>query len=473
MFVFRNSPMVLLILILCFSLAYVLYKIIENKLQLKNKLVENNVDQLTGLPNRKQMVQKIDQYLLRNERFAIVFLQLERFKQMNNVFGEPFADRFLKKAAQKLSRNMKENWEIGKLHGSQFCVIVPYFKADDDLILAIKHILMLMDDKFIIDRYKIPSNIRIGISLANKDGMNGEDLINNARIALCKEVNCTKRYRFFNKNMNNSELEAWQIEEGLKNALINDGLVLHYQPQIDISTGELCGVEALVRWSNNHTNSYPPAKFIPIAEKTGLIVDLGKWVLTKACEQIKIWQDQGINGINMSVNVSVLQLLHGDFVNYLDKVIDRFDIQPERLTLELTESTLINDEKVIPMLNEIKARGVKLAIDDFGTGYSSLSYLVDLPVDFLKIDREFINRIIKDNRTSFIVESIINVATAVGVKIVAEGIETRQQYEMLKNWNCHIAQGYLISRPLETNKVVEKFDLIHYKPKKHFLKQVK
>lgn len=464
LYIFNEKFFLSLFLSICLIGFYIVYRLTKKKYKKLDTLIySTDVDPITELPNRQWIVKRVDHHLKENRSNAVVFIQFERFKQINDVFGEPFGDRFLVAVSKKLTNLLQPNWEIAKLHGSHFCIVM----NDIDDRKKIKHwatyISEQMETKIKIENYEVHSNVRIGIAIGPEDGNCGDELIKNARIAICKETNCLEKIRFFHKEMMEIAQETWMIEDGLYQALLNDELVIHYQPQVDFVSGKTIGVEALIRWNHPLYGMISPGKFIPIAEKTGLIDEIGKWVLENACKQIKEWEKNGFSKLNMSVNVSIHQLISGDFVQTLLTVLEKTNIRPQQLTLEITESTLINDKKIIPMLHAMKELGVKLAIDDFGTGYSSLCYLAELPVDFIKIDRHFIDNISHNEKALMIVESIIEIADSLGARTIAEGVETIEQYELLKKKNCHYAQGYFISRPIEPSRIV--WNLIQFKGK--------
>jgi EAL domain-containing protein (putative c-di-GMP-specific phosphodiesterase class I) len=295
----------------------------------------------------------------------------------------------------------------------------------------------------------------MGISIYHNDGEDAYTLIKNADIAMyaAKEEG-RNSYQLFTSSMNDTIAKRLMLENKLRKALVNEEFLLHYQPQVDSISGEVNGVEALVRWQDPKEGLIPPGEFIPVAEDTGLIVPIGEWVLREACKQNKMWQDKGLKHIAMAVNISMLQFRQKEFVDTVSRALKETGLDPKYLELELTESIVMEDiEATIKTLHELKAKGIRLSIDDFGTGYSSLSYLKRMPIDMLKIDRSFVMDITVDANDAAIARATIQLAQSMDLEVIAEGVETREQLELLCNLQCNKIQGYLFSKPLPSHEI--------------------
>ncbi|SJZ83336.1 putative bifunctional diguanylate cyclase/phosphodiesterase [Selenihalanaerobacter shriftii] len=307
-----------------------------------------------------------------------------------------------------------------------------------------------------INEYEIIITPSIGISVYPEDGNNADELIRYADIAMYSNKKKKKvDYKFYDSNLNVILLQKAKIENRLRHAMENNELRLHYQPQINLNTGKIIGVEALIRWQNSELEHVSPGEFIPIVEESGLIKPIGKWVLQTACKQNKAWQDAGLPPINMSVNVYKNQLFNKGFLKTVNQVLEKIQLEPKYLELEITERNRKNIEELSHMLKKLKEIGVNIALDDFGTGYSSLSILDDIPLNNLKIDRSFIQDISKDKNKTALVKNIINIGNDLNLNIIAEGIETVEQQIFLKQHNCNIGQGYLFAHPLSVKEVEE------------------
>lgn len=414
-------------------------------------------DSLTGLPNREYIISKIEECMPFQQSAMVILVNFDRFSRINDVLGQKVGDQFLVSAAKTLEGIKETNWELGRITADEFAFIVKNANSRLAILRVVHKILKEAYTTLKLADYEFRLGVRLGIVLINKDEKNADEVLTNAKLAMNSIKDKEKRYEFYSEKINKEALESLMIENDLVKAISDNELVLHYQPQVDIEKGIVTGVEALVRWNHPQLGMLPPYKFISIAEQTGSIEQLGKWVIKEACRQLKIWNSKGVTDLNMSVNLSVRQLLHSQFFNELKHAIDESQIDPSKLTLELTESMTMEYTIIEPILTRIKNLGIKIAIDDFGTGYSSLSYLTRLPFDYLKIDRMFIQDLLNDKNSLTIVETIIAMANQLGAVTIAEGVETKQQCELLREKKCNNIQGYLISKPIAPNEFYEQY----------------
>jgi diguanylate cyclase (GGDEF)-like protein/PAS domain S-box-containing protein len=411
-------------------------------------------DPLTGLPNRTMLADRLEQALAHADRtqsmVAMLFLDLDRFKTINDSLGHPVGDALLQEVTARLKTSVRETDTISRLGGDEFVVVITDLQDEGTASAVAQKILDITRSPFSIDGHSLSTSISIGITLFPADGSDFDTLLKKADIAMYHAKDAGRNtYRFFTEQMNVNALERLLIQNRLAQALEKEEFVLHYQPQVALGTGRIIGAEALVRWRNPELGLVPPDRFIPMAEENGAILTIGDWVLREACRQAKAWKDEGLGSFPMAVNISTLQLQHGDFAERVLNIIAETGHDPAMLELEFTESILIQDiERVLSQVSRLKAAGITLAIDDFGTGYSSLSYLKRLNVDRLKIDRSFIRDISTDPDDAAIVRAITQMARSLRLKILAEGAETTEQTRFLLAEGCDEVQGFLYSRPL-------------------------
>ncbi|MBI2306199.1 MAG: EAL domain-containing protein [Rhodocyclales bacterium] len=411
-------------------------------------------DPLTGLPNRATLADRLEQALAHADRsgnqVALLFLDLDRFKTINDSLGHPVGDALLQELTRRLKAAMRETDTISRLGGDEFVVLIGNLNDANTAAEIAEKILDLAHRPFTIDSHTLTTSISIGITLFPDDGRDFETLLKKADVAMYHAKDAGRNtYRFFTEQMNAHALERLLIQNHLQQAIAKNEFVLHFQPQVALDTGRIIGVEALVRWRNPDLGMVPPDRFIPMAEENGAIVSIGDWVLREACRQAKAWHDEGLDPIPVAVNISALQLKHGDFVERVLRILDETGHDPAMLELEFTESVLIQDiDRVLGQVRQLKAHGITVAIDDFGTGYSSLSYLKRLDVDRLKIDRSFIRDIGSDPDDAAIVRAVTQMARSLRLKILAEGAETAEQTRFLLAEGCREVQGFLYSRPL-------------------------
>ncbi|MBL4935538.1 EAL domain-containing protein [Clostridium sp. YIM B02515] len=428
--------------------------ITERKLSEKQIKQIAYFDVVTNLPNRYYFMQKFKEILsskcLCNKNSALMFLDLDEFKRINDTLGHDKGDYLLKEIAIRLNDSIPLNSIAGRFGGDEFLVLIPEFDDIKELEVICNNLLNMFKEPFIIDGALNYVTTSIGISIAPIDGEKPEVLLKNADTAMYRAKEQGKnQYCFFSYSMGKELVKKITIENNLRDALENKEFELYYQPQVNLFNGKVEGMEALIRWNNKELGFVPPNNFIPIAEKTGLIVPIGNWVLETACKQNRLWLDKGLSYNSIAVNVSCIQFIRHDFIDKVNDILTSENLQSIFLEIEITESLLMDStEDNINKLKDLKAMGVKISLDDFGTGYSSLNYLRQLPINVLKIDKSFVQEICDNTEQRLIVDVIINLSHKLGYKVVAEGVETKVQLELLKDMGCDIGQGYYFSRPV-------------------------
>ncbi|NHN32806.1 sensor domain-containing protein [Paenibacillus agricola] len=421
-------------------------------------------DILTGLPNgiyfhdvANEAVATATMY---GKRFAILYIGINQIKEVNDKFGQGQVDLLLVEVSKKLVLCLPENGSLFRIGGHEFVVLLTDTGCEEAVS---SHIFQTLAYQTIrIQGQPVEVNCSIGISVYPKDGMNPEELLKNADIARDSARRTEEPYCFFNPELLQSAISHIEMKYRLREALENEEFVLHYQPQVNIESGRVIGAEALLRWQHPDFGLVMPNEFIPLAEQTGIIGDIGEWVLLTACHQNARWQRQSDSKIRVAVNLSASQLFQAGFADMVSGVLRKTGLDPDCLELEITESMMIDTEKAIKILNELKSIGVHISIDDFGTGYSSLQYLRILPVDKLKIDRSFLTNVKDHSSDTAIVSAIIAMAQHLGLKVIAEGVETKEQLEFLRKERCDEIQGFLISKAVPANDW-EKLSLLSYK----------
>ncbi|MDB5761988.1 MAG: hypothetical protein JWQ21_983 [Herminiimonas sp.] len=411
-------------------------------------------DPLTGLPNRvllnDRMQHAIDQARRRQSRVGILLMDLNRFKVINDSLGHNKGDILLCTIADRLKGAMREVDTVARLGGDEFVVLLENLNAADDLSLVAQNLLALVAQPVVLDNESITVSTSIGASIYPQDGNDTATLLKNADLAMydAKESGSSV-FRPYSPEMNTRAVGRLARENGLRQALERGELVLHYQPRLDIGKNRIVGIEALVRWDHPEKGLIFPVNFIPLAEEIGVIDAIGKWVLLEACRQLKAWQDAGLLSVNVSVNVSAVQLRSDTICSTISHALAATGLDPGFLDLEITESSLMqNIDDTQEKLLDIRRLGVSLSIDDFGTGYSSLSYLKRLPIDTLKIDKSFIREVVQNSDDSAIVTATIAMAHSMNLKVVAEGVTTFDQMRFLESCGCDEIQGYLLCQPL-------------------------
>jgi len=421
-------------------------------------------DSLTGLPNRLLFLDRLEQSMKVSERkeqqIAILLIDLDRFKNINDSLGHHVGDELLIYVARLIERCVRDMDTVARLSGDEFAIIVENPECCEKLAIVAQRILDAFLAPIVLSEHQTYSSCSIGITVYPPDATEGAILLKNADIAMYEAKRKGRgRYHFYAKEMDGIALRRHQLENGIHSALINDEFSLYYQPQICLETGKITCLEALIRWQDPIKGLVSPGEFIPLAEETALILKIDNWVLHRACQQCRTWLDSGYSEIKVAINISGLQFKQPDFVDLIDKVLLESGIPASCLELELTEGHLMdNIETTINTLMKLKERGVGLAIDDFGTGYSSLSYLKNFPIDRVKIDQSFVRSLPSKDSDIAIVGAIVALAQSLDMKVIAEGVETLEQLEILKNKNCLEMQGYFFSRPCRLDDLKQLLD---------------
>ncbi len=411
-------------------------------------------DELTGLPNRQLLKDRLEQQLVHARRDetngAILFLDLDRFKEINDVFGHSVGDIVLTQTAERIVNEVRDTDTVARLGGDEFVVVMPHLASGDALRMAASRILTRLAEPFPVRGTNHFLSASIGIVMFPEDGGSVETLLKNADAAMYRAKDAGRsRFEFFSKKLNAESRRKIKLERDLRLAFENDQLEVYYQPQFDLTDGVIWGAEALMRWRHGEQGFVPPSEFIQLAEDSGLIVDMGRWIMEKTCVDLRAIMDMGLHPGSMSINVSARQLREGNFTSDVLDVLQRHDIQPGYLQLEITETTVAqNRDSAINVLNVLRDAGVQVAIDDFGTGYSSLSYLQQMPFDLIKIDKSFIDMIGSGGSSENICRTIIKMAHELGKKAIAEGVEKIEQADFLIKNKCDFVQGYFYSHPL-------------------------
>jgi len=420
-------------------------------------------DVLTGLPNRMLFMDRIDQAISRaqreNSKFALLFLDIDHFKVINDSMGHAAGDQLLNVVSQRLTQVLRKTDTVARLGGDEFTIIVEALDDCELVAVIAKNILSSLEKYIEINQKEVYIGGSIGVALYPQDGENFGALLKNADTAMYRAKELGRQtFQFYADEMSFKAMQRLDLENQIRNALKNQEFVVYYQPKVDLKTGECSGMEALVRWQHPQRGLVAPVEFIPLAEETGLIIQLDEWVIKSACKQFKKWQECGYPVKNLSVNVSARHFKEGNMLEHCAKVMDEMQMSPEHLEVELTESALVGTyQSAKNILNEIHNMGIKIALDDFGTGYASMSYLKEFPFDTVKLDRSFVKGVPDDKESSAIVKAMIQLAAALNLKIVAEGIETELQKTFLTEQGCTYGQGYLWSKPLSAEGFENKF----------------
>jgi len=410
-------------------------------------------DALTDLPNRRLVQDRIQQAIASAGRagseFAVMFIDLDKFKDINDTLGHDVGDRLLEMVAQRLTTSLRAQDTVGRQGGDEFIVLLASLSTAEDAARVAQKILDTLGVPFEINGQSLRSGASIGIATYPRDGTDVETLLKNSDTAMYSAKEAGRyNYQFFAEDMNAASAERLLFEGNLRLAIERNELLLHYQPLVDMASGRIVATEALVRWDHPQLGRVGPDRFIPVAEETGLIVPLGEWVLRQACTQLVLWREQGIHPPRMVVNLSPRQFRQKHLLRNFYRVLSETGVDPHWLGLEITESVIMDNPEIsIGVLEELHGLGFELSLDDFGTGYSSLSYLKRLPIDKLKIDRSFVNDITSDIDDEAMVGAIIVMAHQLNIDVVAEGVETAEQLEFLRDHDCDEYQGYLFSRP--------------------------
>jgi diguanylate cyclase (GGDEF)-like protein/PAS domain S-box-containing protein len=411
-------------------------------------------DVVTNLPNRMLLNDRISQSISlarrQNRPLAVLFLDLDRFKYINDSLGHAVGDQLLQSVSNRLVAGVRNSDTVSRQGGDEFVILLSEISHPEDAATSARKILLSLSVSHSIEGHDLDITGSIGISIYPGDGEDAEALIKNADRAMyhAKESG-RNNFQFFKPEMNLQALERQSLEGSLRHALERGEFLLHYQPKVNLFTGQITGAEALIRWQHPDRGLVSPAQFMPIAEDCGLILPIGRWVLREACKQAREWQDAGLPFKRVSVNVSATEFRAKTFLENVGTILRETGLKARCLDLELTEGVLMQNAKsTASVLQELKSMGMHLAVDDFGTGYSSLSYLRQFPIDVLKIDQSFVRQISEDPNDSIIVRAIIDMGKNLKQRVIAEGIETQEQLALLQSWRCTEGQGYLFSRPV-------------------------
>ena len=421
-------------------------------------------DALTHLPNRALGPELLEQAMHASQRnghlMALLFVDLDNFKDINDSLGHSAGDDFLRLVAQRLRSATRKSDIVCRHGGDEFLIGLVDVKDSDDISAIANNVLNTVTQTCHLRDTEIVASCSIGIAVHPQDGALFEDLLRHADLAMYQAKEAGRNtYRFFDDELNASVSESLYLIATLRTAIAQKEFVLYYQPVLNLYTGALVGAEALVRWQNPKLGLVSPALFIPAAEKSGLIVDIGQWVMEEACRQMQAWRNAGAPPLTIAVNLSPVQFRRGDVEGVIERALKKSGLPPECLELEVTESTLVQDtEKFIQSLQRIKALGIRISIDDFGTGYSNLSYLQRFAVDKLKIDQSFVKRLLNGPQELAIVTAIIQMAKSLNLKTNAEGVEDAQTRDLLAQIGCDLAQGYFYARPLTATQFEDYMD---------------
>jgi diguanylate cyclase (GGDEF)-like protein/PAS domain S-box-containing protein len=439
----------------------------------KRKMAEERVqslayyDGLTGLPNRTLLQDRLSKALAtarrQRNKVALLFLDLDRFKIVNDSLGHSVGDLLLQEVAGRLNKCAREEDTVARLSGDEFLIVLTNVQDIQAVAAASERFMDAMTAEFVIQGHTLNISSSLGISIFPEHGADSETLIKNADAAMYIAKACGRNNsQLFTAEMNSEATERLALENGLRSALAKNELFLVYQPQMEMLSGKVTGLEALLRWQHPEFGLVPPTDVIRIAENSGLIIPIGEWVLRTACSQARKWQKEGFDAVSVAVNVSAVQFLQEDFPKVIGKILDETGLNPQCLELELTETVLLSSAHVcLSVLQQLVAMGLKLAIDDFGTGYSSLSYLKRFPVNKLKIDRSFVRDLTVNPDDAAITTAIISMAKSLNLKVIAEGVENEAQLSFLRAHQCDEIQGYYFSEPLAVDAVTDKLRAVY------------
>jgi diguanylate cyclase (GGDEF)-like protein len=411
-------------------------------------------DPLTELPNRLLIRDRLEKSIAhakrRGTRVALLFCDLDNFKFINDTLGHVVGDALLREVSERLVSMIRSCDTVSRLGGDEFLIILDDLADGQDAVPVLLKLLERMQQPLSIDDHDLSVSVSVGIALYPEDGTDFDTLLQKADTAMYRAKAAGRNtYRFFDQEMNKDSFERLKVRSGLRQAIERNEFVLHYQPQVDLTTNRIFGAEALLRWQSPEMGLMAPGRFISVAEESGLIVPIGAWVIKEACRQVAAWRKTGLPELTVAVNLSALQFLQGDLEKTVKDALEASGLEPHCLELELTESILIQDtEAILATVKRLAALGVQLSIDDFGTGYSSMSYLKRFSVDKLKIDQSFVRDLATDPDDAAIVRAIIQMAQSMGLKTIAEGVETEEILQLLRGLHCDEAQGYHFARPL-------------------------
>ncbi len=410
-------------------------------------------DTLTGLPNRSLFRDRLLQAMANSRRnstlLSVMFLDIDHFKDVNDSLGHSVGDRLLKEIASRISSCTRESDTVARFGGDEFGVIQTNLNTVEDAVELAERIVDIILQPITIDGHQIHTGISIGVTLYPFEDQDADNLLKNADMAMYKaKREGRNRYQFYIAELNQMVQRRVAIERNLRLALKRDEFTLHYQPQLDLRTGQVVGVEALLRWNQPEDGQVSPGEFIPVAESSGLITEIGDWVMNEACRQAKAWQDEGLPPLRVAINLSAVQFRHKNLISNITGALESSGLDPKYLEVELTESLIMKDvETTIDTLSQLRELGIQISVDDFGTGYSSLSYLTRFPIQKIKLDQSFVRDMHKKDGAA-ICRTIITLGQSLDMRVMAEGVEQVEQMEFLRSQGCHEVQGYYFSRPM-------------------------
>jgi diguanylate cyclase (GGDEF)-like protein/PAS domain S-box-containing protein len=416
-------------------------------------------DQLTGLLNRRALLEHLNDQIHSNNKtpFALLSLDIDRFKYLNDTLGHLAGDEILKQFAGRLSEFQNDLCFVYRQGGDEFNVLLKDTNREQTRRFVQK-IFSSFNHSFYLNSQEYFISTSVGISMFPNDGKDAEMIIKNADEALFRVKEKGKgHYQFYRSDMNSVFTNVVTLETHLRKAIERNELSLAYQPQVDIVSGNVKSFEALLRWNDSEFGAISPGVFISLAEDTGLIIPIGNWVIENACQQLKKWNEMGIDHLRISINISPKQFQQPNLVSYIQTIIDKYGLKPSSFGVEITEGAMSDVKEAIPILMKLKKLGISISVDDFGTGFSSLNYLKQFPIDILKIDQSFIRDILVDEKAAAITSTIIHLGQSLGLEVIAEGVEQKEQAEFLKNASCHKIQGFYYSKPIPAKEVEQKY----------------
>ncbi|WP_337976861.1 bifunctional diguanylate cyclase/phosphodiesterase [Lysinibacillus capsici] len=420
-------------------------------------------DDITLLPNEHLLLKTLKENLHEHKaQKAIIAIEIDRFAAIRSSIGISNSNTMMKLVAERIQSIVPPHYFATKLREGQFVIYIDHVKTIEELLQFCLNLKSAMTDPLQVQLFSLNGSLNIGIALYEEQ-WTGEELLMHAQLAMREARQIPQRFLFYKPYMSKGIADRILLEQDLHNALANNEFYLDYQPQVNLKTGTIESVEALVRWRHPTRGFVPPDVFIPIAEECGLIIPLGKWILETACTQAKAWEKQGLPPMKVAVNLSLGQLFQQDLVEMVQDILQRTNLDPSFLQLEITESMTMNIDQMTQLLHELKALGIQIAVDDFGTGYSSLSYLKEFPIDCLKIDRTFVRNVPHNPNDEALVSMIISMAKHLRLKVVAEGIEEVEQLSFLIDGGCDYIQGYLFSKPISPQQMTETYKDLHHR----------
>lgn len=419
-------------------------------------------DKLTGLPNRTLLSElvgdAIEEASKANGILAIFFIDLDRFKMVNDSLGHNIGDKLLQQVAERMRLVVRKKDIVSRLGGDEFIVLLQDLQDQDEAMQTARDVSDCINEPFLLEDNELYIRVSIGICMYPAHGSDFETMIKHADLAMYQAKMESSGCQFFNNNIIKTFKRKLDLENELRRAISRNQMSLHYQPQMSIETGRMNGMEALIRWNHPTLGSVSPGEFIPIAEETGSIVEIGKWVLIEVCKQINRWLALSLIVPSIAINVSARQFLARDLVTSVKDIVDQYRCDPKLIVIEITESSSMHDiESVLPKLQELRSIGFQLAIDDFGKGHSALGYMKQFPIDILKIDKSFVQELTNDSKSAVITKAIIDMSQGLSLRVIAEGVETRDQMDSLRLMNCDIIQGYFIDPPMPADQLEKRY----------------